>query len=162
MEKPLIMVVDDDAKVADRTARIIQQTEKYNIITAYSAKEGLEELSKNKIMFGLKGNRIRLIVLDIKMPEMDGLQFLEEIRKNYGGNIGVIMLTAYEDAEKWERATSGFIISYIKKPFDPEKLLLTIDKFFEGKEGEMTLDTFDKHIKKREEFEREAKERKNT
>lgn len=158
MPKPLIMVVDDELDVANAIANIVKDTNKYEVVTAYSAKEALVNLKKNKIMLGLGGNRIRLILLDIKMPEMDGLQLLEKIRKDFGEDIGISMLTAWEDEEKWDRATSGFVVNYIKKPFKSDELIATIDKFFEGKEGKMVLDTFEKHIAKREEFEKKKQE----
>ncbi|MGB9612735.1 MAG: response regulator [Candidatus Margulisiibacteriota bacterium] len=155
MAKPLILVVDDEKAVADSIARIIRGTGRYETAVAYSAREGLELLAKNKVFWGLGGNKIKLIILDIKMPEMDGLQFLEKIRKEYREDIGVTMLTAYEDEEKWERATNGFVINYIKKPFEPENLIGTIDKFFAGKEVEMVLNTIEKHIEKQKEWKKQ-------
>lgn len=153
MAKPLIMVVDDEIDLANAIANTIKDTNRYEVLVANSAKDALGHLSKSKILLGLGGNKIRLILLDIKMPDMDGLTFLEKTRKEFGENIGVCMLTAWEDAEKWERATSGFVVGYIRKPFDPTELLATIDKYFAGKEGEMVLKTFEKHIEKRKEFE---------
>ena len=152
MSKPLVMVVDDEIDVANAIANIIRDAGRYDVLTAYSAKEALEHLKKNKVMLGLGGNRVRLILLDIKMPEMDGLQLLEKIRRDYGEDIGIAMLTAWEDEEKWDRATSGFVINYIKKPFKSDELLATLDSFFAGEEGKMVLNTFEKHIEKREEF----------
>ncbi len=157
MAKSFIMVVDDEVDVADSIANTIKDTKRYEVVTAYSAKEALENLKKNKVFMGIGGNRIRLILLDIKMPEMDGLQFLEKIRKDFGEDIGVAMLTAWEDEEKWDRATSGFVINYIKKPFKSEELISTIDSYFEGKEEKMVLETFEKHIDKREQFKQEEK-----
>ena len=157
MAKSLIMVVDDEVDVADSIANTIKDTKRYEVVTAYSAKEALENLKKNKVFMGIGGNRIRLILLYIKMPEMDGLQFLEKIRKDFGEDIGVAMLTAWEDEEKWDRATSGFVINYIKKPFKSEELISTIDSYFEGKEEKMVLETFEKHIDKREQFKQEEK-----
>ncbi len=157
MANPLIMVVDDEVDVANSIANTIKDAERYEVITAYSAKEALEHLKKNKILLGLGGNRIRLILLDIKMPEMDGLSLLEKIRQDFGEDIGISMLTAWEDAEKWDRATSGFVINYIKKPFKSDELIKTIDGFFAGNEGKMVLDTFKKHISKREEFDKKQK-----
>ena len=152
MAKPLIMVVDDEADVANAIAATIKDSNRYEVVTAYSAKEAIEHLKKNKVMMGLGGNHIRLVLLDIKMPEMDGLQLLEKIRKDFGEDIGVSMLTAWEDEDKWDKATSGFVVNYIKKPFKSDELLKTVDDYFSGKEGEMVLDTFEKHISKREEF----------
>ena len=162
MSKPLIMVVDDEVDVANSITNTIKDTGKYEVITANSAKEALENLKKHKVMFGLGGNRIRLILLDIKMPEMSGLELLEKIRQGFGEDIGISMLTAWEDEEKWEKATSGFVINYIKKPFKSDELIATIDDFFMGKEGMMVLDTFEKHISKREKFEQEKKEKAET
>lgn len=164
MEKPLIMVVEDEVEYADKIANAVRNTGKYEVIVAYSAKEAFENIKKNKVLLGIAGNRIKLIVLDIKMPEMDGLQFLEKLRKDYGWygeDVGVIVLTAYEDQEKWERATSGFIINYIRKPFEREDLIKTIDRFFAGEEPKMVLETFEKHIEKREEWKKEKESQKN-
>lgn len=156
MANPLVMVVDDEVDVANSIANVIKDTKRYEVLTAYSAREALDHLSKNKVFFGLGGNKIRMILLDIKMPEMDGLQFLEKLRKDYGEDIGVSMLTAWEDEEKWDRATSGFVVNYIKKPFKTEELISTLDNFFAGKEAKMVLNTFEKHIEKREEFKKKA------
>lgn len=158
MTKPLVMVVDDEVDVANSIANIIKETERYEVVIAYSAKGALEQLSKNKVFFGIGGNRIRLVIVDIKMPEMDGLQFLEKVRKDYGESIGVSILTAWEDEEKWDRATSGFVVNYIKKPFKSEELISTIDGFFKGEGGEMVLNTFEKHIERREEFKSKEKD----
>ncbi len=156
MSKPLILVVDDDVPVANSIANVIKDLDKYEVITANSAKEALGHLGKNKIMLGMGGNNVRLIILDIKMPDMDGLQFLEKMRRDYGDKIGVAMLTAFEDEDKWDRATSGFVISYLRKPLDRVQLAETIEKFFAGKGDEMTIKTFEQHIEKHEEFKKKG------
>lgn len=130
MEKSLIMVVEDEVEYAREIAEDVKSSKKYEAVIANSAKEGLETLRKNKGFLGLFPNRVRLILLDIKMPEMDGLQFLEKIRKEYEDTIGVIIITAYEDYEKWDRALGGFVAGYIKKPYDRKDLLERIDLFF--------------------------------
>ena len=155
MAKPLIMVVDDEIDVANSITNTIKDTARYDVITAYSGPEALQNLKKHKVLLGLGGNRIRLVLLDIKMPGMDGLELLEKIRQDFGEDIGISMLTAWEDEEKWDRATSGFVVNYIKKPFKSEELIATIDDFFSGREGMMVLDTFEKHITKREKFAKE-------
>ncbi|MBU1026969.1 MAG: response regulator [Candidatus Margulisbacteria bacterium] len=159
MSNPIVMVVDDEVDVANAITNIIKDTGKYEVVTAYSAKDALAQLKKHKVLLGLGGNKIRLILLDIKMPEMDGLQLLEKIRKDFGEDIGISMLTAWEDDEKWERATSGFVINYIKKPFKSKDLIATLENFFKGDEGKMVLNTFEKHIEKRDEFSKKKKKR---
>lgn len=152
MSKPVVLVVDDEVDVANSIANTIKDTGRYEVVTAYTGKEAIQQLAKHKIMMGLGGNRIRMIFLDIKMPEMDGLQLLEKIRKDFGEEIGISMLTAWEDEEKWDRATSGFVVNYIKKPFKGEDVISTLDNYFAGKGDNMVLKTFEKHIEKKEEF----------
>lgn len=155
MAKPLIMVVDDEKEFADNVGEIIKNTQKYEAVVAYSAREAFKLLRKNKQLMGILGNKIKLILLDIKMPDLDGLQFLAEMRNKYRDNqIGVIMLTAYEDREKWDKATAGFIVGYIKKTDIRTSLLSSIERFFSDPNARynMTLDTFEKHIDKMAEF----------
>lgn len=137
MMKPLIMVVDDEKDIADSVTELIKDTGKYEVITCYSAPEALKALKGNKRVMGLIPNRVRLIILDIKMPEMDGMEFLEKIRKEYTERIGVIVLSAWEDEEKWEKARQGMVVGYITKPFNPPVLLNHLEDFFEGHEEQM-------------------------
>ncbi|MFA5840248.1 MAG: response regulator [Candidatus Margulisiibacteriota bacterium] len=156
MNKPLVLVIDDEQKQTDMVAKLIEATGKYQAVKAYNAKEGFEVLKKSKAW--LKPNRVKLILLDIKMPDMDGLQFLEEMRKQYTEEeIGVIMLTAYEDEDKWERATSGYVAGYLKKPVIEIELLAVLDRFFSNAEtrSKMTIKTFERHIEKKKDFEAE-------
>lgn len=152
MANPLIMVVDDEAAFADSIAKIIKATDRYDSVAVYSAKQALSSLEQNKPFFGWGGNRIKLILLDINMPDMDGLAFLEIVRKRFGQRIGVMMVTAWEDAEKWERATSGFVVGYIRKPIESAELIEKLNEFFSGKKADMILDTFEQHVKKMEDW----------
>ena len=154
MKKPLILIVDDEKDFADSVAAFLQKIG-YDAITAYSAKEAFETINKNKPFMGLGDNRIRCILLDIKMPEMDGLQFLEQLRAKHEDKIGVIMLTAYEDEDKWLEAASGFVSGYIKKPFKEDEIRNTLKRFFEGNEDEMARETMEDYLvgeKMRREF----------
>ncbi|MBU0672601.1 MAG: response regulator [Candidatus Margulisbacteria bacterium] len=151
MEKPLILVVEDETEYAQKIAKTVTSSDKYEAIIANSAIEALETLKKNKGLFGVFPNRVRCILLDIKMPEMDGLQFLENIRKDYEDSIEVIIITAYEDYEKWDRAIGGYVASYIKKPFDRQDLLDKLDTLFSKNErakGRIYADTVVKAVER--------------
>ena len=142
MDKPLVLVVDDEVAMADMITEMINESAKYKVITAYSAKEALEYLANHKRLFGLAKNRIGCIILDIKMPEMDGLQFLEKIRKEMLYRIPVVIVSAYEDGNKWLRALDGEVAVYLKKPVQKDSLLATIDNIFAGEEDGMIRDTW--------------------
>lgn len=152
MVKPLILVVDDEKAFADELAKTIKMSGKYDAVAAYSAREADEILKKSRGIFGVFKNKVRCILLDIKMPEMDGLQFLENLRKEYEEKIGVILVTAYEDEEKWDKATDGLAAGYITKPLDKNNLLALLDKLFSSEDAriEMIGETLMQGFEKRE------------
>ena len=77
-----ILVVDDDKEIVG-AIEIYLKKEGYNILKAYNGNQALEKV---------KENEIHLIILDIMMPEKDGIETLEEIRKDK--SIPVILLSA--------------------------------------------------------------------
>lgn len=155
MGKPLILVVEDEPRQADMIAKMVDQTGRYEAVKALSAKEGFEQLDRHKRFLGLADNQIKCIVLDIKMPEMDGLEFLKWIRRqeSFIKLIPVIILSAYEDRDKWDKATAvGKSVAYLKKPVREEELIDTIDRVFAGDWAYMMDMTYKKGEKKREEL----------
>ena len=153
MAKPLIMIVEDEADVASEISDTIKESGKYDAVIAYSAEEAFKLLEKNKRLFGKTKNKIRCIILDIKLPKMDGLDFLKELRTNYEESIGVIIVSAYEDPEKWNRALKNFVSGYILKPLKREELFEKIDCLFtspsiEDAEARLITETLDKGIKR--------------
>jgi len=145
---PLIMVVDDEKIIADSLKEMIDSTKKYDVVAAYSAKEALDTLKKNKGFLGMGKNKIRLIFLDIKMPEMDGLQFLEKLRDEYEKSIGVIIVSAWSDEEKWLVAASEYVAGYIIKPFKREIILKALNRFFEGQSTDMSAEIMQTFLQK--------------
>ena len=110
-----ILVVDDDREIVG-AIEIYLKKEGYNIIKAYNGNEALEKV---------KGNEIHLIILDIMMPEKDGLETLEELRKDK--SIPVILLSAKsEDYDKIGGLNQG-ADDYITKPFNPLELIARVN-----------------------------------
>jgi two-component system response regulator (stage 0 sporulation protein F) len=102
-----ILVVDDQTGVR----RLLQETfreEGYNVDTA---KEGAEALVK------IKESPPSLVLLDMKMPGMNGLETLHQIIKDNPAQV-VIMMTAYEELEVVQDARKLGVKDYITKPFD--------------------------------------------
>ena len=106
-----ILVVDDDAMNLKRTRMILEKH--YNVLLAESGREALSKI---------KSEIIDLILLDIAMPIMDGIETFKRM-KDSSVEIPVIFLTAsgYEDDVK--TAISLGAVNYLKKPFFPQELL---------------------------------------
>ena len=110
-----ILVVDDDKEIVN-AIEIYLKREGYNIIKAYNGNEALEKILKNEI---------HLIILDIMMPEKDGIETLEEIRKTK--TIPVILVSAKsEDYDKISGLDTG-ADDYITKPFNPLELIARVN-----------------------------------
>jgi len=113
-----IMIVDDSSFLR-KMLKAALAPRKFNIYEAKSAKEGLDLL---------KTNEINLILLDYEMPEMNGLEMLEKIKKNSKFlELPVIMLSGNSEKENVARALKHGASDYITKPFANEELILKCD-----------------------------------
>ena len=111
-----VLVLDDDKEIV-KAIEIYLSKEGYNILKAYNGKQALEILKENK--------DIHLIILDIMMPEMDGIETANTIRKDSA--IPIIMLSAKsEDYDKIEGLNCG-ADDYVTKPFNPLELIARVN-----------------------------------
>ena len=117
-----ILVVDDEPYIG----RIIQlklESGPYSVELAHDGRTALERLSS--------GERFDLVLLDIMMPHMSGLDVLAELRKLPGNaSTPVIMLTAKGQDTDRARAAELGATDFLTKPFSPKKLLARIDELF--------------------------------
>ena len=110
-----ILVVDDEKINIRLIENICKNEPLYKVIAAESGKQAID----------IVGNQqIDLVLLDIEMPDMDGFQTLEEIRKIT--DVPVIFVTAYKDYKLIERARQMGVEDYITKPFLPIVFLETL------------------------------------
>lgn len=110
-----ILVCDDDKEIV-KAIEIYLSKEGYNVLKAYDGNECLKVINNNTI---------HLVILDIMMPKKDGIETLDEIRKN--SSIPVIMLSAKsEDEDKINGLNLG-ADDYVTKPFNPLELIARVN-----------------------------------
>ena len=109
--KDRILVVDDDSMNLARTRIIL--SEKYDVILAESGAEALKLLGSQEV---------DLVLLDIDMPEMNGMETFRNMKKA-GIKVPVIFLTASGLEEDVVDAINLGAVNYLKKPFRPQELL---------------------------------------
>ena len=110
-----ILICDDDKEITGAIA-IYLQNESHTTLSAYNGRQALSILEQNEI---------HLIIMDVMMPEMDGLRATMEIRRER--NIPIIMLSAKsEDTDKILGLNMG-ADDYITKPFNPLELLARVN-----------------------------------
>jgi DNA-binding NtrC family response regulator len=123
MTAPFIMLVDDEVSFVEITAKRLAKRN-FKTIMAFSAEEGLEKLKENQ--------DLDVIVLDIKMPGMDGIDALKEI-KTVSPLVEVIMLTGHATIELAINAMRLGAHDFLMKPFDIEELVLKMAEAAEKK-----------------------------
>ena len=161
-DKMRILVVEDEPAAADHISKTMTETERYDAIVAHNGIEAFELLDSNKRFLGFAENRIKCIILDLKMPEMDGLQFLKKMRKEeaFYKVMPVIILTAYEDEEKLAvtaSPSSGLAAAYLKKPFTREALIEAVDRVLGGEMAYMIDQTRERKNQRMKELSEERK-----
>ncbi|MBD3387780.1 MAG: response regulator [Candidatus Altiarchaeales archaeon] len=118
-----ILVVDDEPDMVD-ILRIILAQAGFEVETAYSGLECLEKAS---------GGGFDLILLDIRMPEMDGWKTLRKLKENrITDRTNVIILTVEKGPGVEIFGLQDVVFDYITKPFDKEKLVKRVQKALRG------------------------------
>jgi len=116
-ERPLIIFIDDDAKAGELMLRFIDES-KYRC-----------EIFKNPdhAMEYINANQVDLVITDLRMPGMTGMELLAEV-KNLNADTPVIMMTAFSTVDNAIEALRLGAADFIKKPYDMDELLILIDK----------------------------------
>ena len=130
--KNKILIVDDDIKILESLKKKIET--KYNVVTVRNAEEALKIFNED--------NNYAVVISDMKMPGMDGIEFLEKIKEKDPLTIR-ILITGYADLETAINAVNkGKIFHFLSKPFTKEVLLKVI---------EIGLETYKKQLKLQQE-----------
>ncbi len=118
-----IMVVDDEENIRTLVKEILEEQGGYRVDTFKNGKEALNQFLKAK-------NDYAVIMSDIKMPVMDGMEFLKEVRV-VNPDMVIIMISALNDINSAISAMNNGAYTYITKPFKISELLLVIKKAIE-------------------------------
>lgn len=119
MNKPHILVVDDDNRIRELLSKYLQKSD-FIVTTASDTNEARK---------ALKFIRFDLVVLDIMMPGENGQVFAKSLRET--SNIAILMLTALGDTVNRIAGLEAGADDYLPKPFDPKELLLRINKLLQ-------------------------------
>ncbi len=111
-----VLIVDDSAAIRKILQRVLLQTD-VTLGKVLEAGDGLEALET------LKSNKVGLILSDINMPKMDGLQLLEHLKANQEyRDVPVVMITTEGSRAKVMEAVTLGAAGYIRKPFTAEQI----------------------------------------
>jgi len=116
-----ILIIDDERDMLQLLKRSLEPDMKCRIQTAQSGKEGLQILAQESF---------DLVLADIKMPEMNGLELLELIKRDTP-DLTVVMMTAFGGVETAVEAMRNGAYDFITKPFDHETLVVRLEKALE-------------------------------
>lgn len=120
MRKKIILVIDDDEMNLQIAKMILERKLPCEVIVVTSGVEGIEVL---------RSQCVNLVLLDVIMPDFDGMETLREIHDDATiSSVPVMMLTASSDAENVKRAAELGVKDYIKKPFMPADLVKRVEK----------------------------------
>jgi CheY-like chemotaxis protein len=118
-----VLVVDDDAAIRDTVADALLD-EGYQVLTAANGRAALEVVARTVP---------RLILLDMRMPIMDGWEFARAYRELPGPHAPIVVITAARDAG--DRAAQIEADDYLAKPFDLDDLLAVVSRLTRGPSG---------------------------
>ncbi len=114
-QKSRFLIVDDDQQLADTIVRYIKQLG-YHADAAYCGKDGL-------MMFRQK--YFQVVIIDLKMPDMDGIEFLETIKSVDKHVVGVV-ITGHGTIKSAVQAIKKGAYDYITKPFEKKELEMVV------------------------------------
>ena len=126
MEGTYILVVDDESRMR-KLLRDFLSAKGYQILEAEDGEKAIEVFEENK-------NKIKLILLDVMMPKLDGWSVLRKIRQD--SNVPVIMLTARGEEQDELFGFELGVDEYISKPFSPKILVARVEAILKRTYGD--------------------------
>ncbi len=110
-----VLIVDDEKGVRD-SLQLVLEYEGYSVLKAATGQEGLDKVEDEEP---------QVILLDVKMPGLDGIEVLDRLRPADSGRV-VVMISGHADIATAVEATRKGAFDFLEKPLDQEKVLLTV------------------------------------
>ncbi|MCF8050137.1 MAG: response regulator [Desulfobacterales bacterium] len=126
MMDPVVLLVDDEVAFVETLAKRLERRN-LTILTAFNGEESLEALQKN--------DNIEVVVLDVKMPGLDGVETLKRIKKQTP-LVEVIMLTGHATIESAIEGMKQGALDYLMKPCDIDHLVSTVKEASQKKRAQ--------------------------
>lgn len=123
MEKVHIMLVDDEERFLATTGKLLVR-KGFDVVTATSGAEALQELAQLLI---------RVVLLDVKMPGMDGITVLKEIKRRFP-QVEVILVTGHATVESAVEGLNAGASDYLMKPCNLDDLTSKVNEAFEKRQ----------------------------
>jgi two-component system chemotaxis response regulator CheY len=115
-----ILVVDDSASMRQLVSFALKSAG-YEVVAAVHGKDGLEKM---------KAGKVDMIVTDLNMPEMDGIELIKNVRSNPASKFTpIVMLTTESQETRKQEGKQAGATGWIVKPFKPEELVDLVKKF---------------------------------
>jgi DNA-binding NtrC family response regulator len=125
-----ILIVDDEVDMLALLAMIITEKTNHNAATTNNPLEAPKLIEEGTF---------DLLIADLKMPGMGGIELINEVRK-IDKSIPILIITAYGSIESAEEAINKGAYDYITKPFRKEQILIAINRALEWKEMKKEID----------------------
>ncbi|MBI5050737.1 MAG: response regulator [Nitrospirae bacterium] len=126
-DKEKILIIDDELIPRYSIQQVLK--DRYSVFTAAGGAEGLDFMAHN---------HADLVVLDIRMPDMDGITVLKEIKKRFP-DTEVVLLTAYASLESARSAVRFGALDYLIKPFDKSDVINVVERGLQKKRVQISI-----------------------
>ncbi len=122
-----IVIVDDEPDILDLLKLILTQKTEHKVLTTTDPNQALE---------WCKTQKADLLISDLRMPEMEGIELLKLI-KQFDPNLPFVLITAYGTIESAVESMRHKAFDYISKPFRKEQILVTVDKALKWRQEQL-------------------------
>jgi DNA-binding response OmpR family regulator len=121
-----VLVIEDEKRLAGNIARSLREAAGYAVDCSYDGEEGL---------YMIESNPYDLVILDLMLPRMDGMQILDRVRKSENA-VPVLILTARDERESVVALLNAGADDYITKPFDLGELIARVKALIRRGKGQ--------------------------